>query len=125
MPAPSLLHKVAVTVSSVSYPGVAEAIERALVLSGLHTAGSSDRLSLLGSGTKVIDFATTPVAGAKAILVYHEQGTVPFELDVGTDLIEISPGGLFLVTNPTPVSGITALSIVHTADSVAWVRVFA
>lgn len=125
MAAPSLLYRLTLALSSVAHPGAAEATERSLTPSGLFVKGSSDRVELSGSGTKALDFSTIAPSGAKMVLVYFEQGTnnTPIELDLGTDVVELTPGGIFLIHNPNATAGMTSLSVNFTTDGILWCRV--
>jgi len=92
--------------------------------SGNYTALLDVRLVMTGPGTEVVPFGT--VAGVKVMLIEYEMttGAAPVQINVngGTDDIELSPGGSWAYTSPTPVAGITAISIVRTADAVVRVR---
>lgn len=91
---------------------------------GTYTTLLDARLVMVGAGTEVVPFGT--VAGAKVLLIEYEvtTGAVAVQVNVngGTDDIELSPGGFWAYSNPIPVVGITALSIVRTADAVIRVR---
>lgn len=70
------------------------------------------------AGSQSVHFGTMPAAGAKAVLVVYEPKTAapPIALTVngGNSPIEVSQGGLFLIGSPSPVAGITSLSIAYT-----------
>jgi len=82
-------------------------------------------VELVGSGTKVLDLSTVSPSGAKMVLLSFEQGTnnTPIEVDLGTDVIELTPGGIFLVHNPNATAGISGLSVNYTTDGILWARV--
>lgn len=121
--AANLAYRLGVTLESAQAPGAALASEApfALSYSGLYEQGSSDRHVLTGAGTKNLDFGTVSAAGAKGILVYYEAGSAP--ITVGG--IELTQGGIFLVHNPAPTAGETALAVVHTADATIRCRILA
>lgn len=90
---------------------------------------SSDRLELTGAQTYEIDLAMMPAAGLKGLLVEVETKdaagatvTAPITLTWTSDgdpkSEELSPGGFFALASPTPTAGITALSIVSTANCI-------
>lgn len=93
-------------------------------LSGNYTTLLDARLEMTGAGTEVVPFGT--VAGVKVMLIEYEvtAGAAAIQLNVnsGTDDIELTPGGFWAYGNPVPAAGITALSIVRTADAVVRVR---
>lgn len=95
--------------------------------SGSFDHEASAVLKLSGAGTKVVDMGTIPAGGAKAVLVKLDAGSGIPPIDVivngGNQPVQVSPGGFILVSNPTPTTGITALSIVYTAPCT--VRVWA
>jgi hypothetical protein len=71
-----------------------------------------------GAGSKVVDFGTMPVAGAKAVLVVYEPKNgapvVAVTLNGSNQPIELSPGGFFVLGSPAPAAGITSMSITYT-----------
>ncbi len=96
--------------------------------SGQYASVVDSKLNMVGSGTQVVPFGTIASPGAKAVLIEFElaQGAAPIQLKFNgsADSIELSPGGTFLLTSPAPATGITVLSIVHTADATVRVRIF-
>jgi hypothetical protein len=70
------------------------------------------------TGTKVVDFGTMPAAGAKAFVLYYETitGAPPLAVLVNGSLLgwELAPGGFILYANPTPATGITAMTLAYT-----------
>jgi hypothetical protein len=104
---------------SLTYPpdtGQPSAV-RAVSQSGTFASKQEAELVLVGSGTHVVDFGT--VAKAKAVLVdVHADSAAPAGLifNGGAEPIEVSPGGSLQINSPSPATGITALSIVHTDD---------
>jgi hypothetical protein len=94
--------------------------------SGNFTSKEEALLNLSGSGTKSVDVGTIPGAGAKAIMIKVDAGTglSPIMVKVNgsaTGVIEVSPGGFVVISNPNPVAGITQLDIVYA--SAATVRI--
>lgn len=93
-------------------------------LSGSYNTLADLRLEMTGPVTEVVPFGS--VDGVKVMLIEYEvtPGAAPIQLNVnsGTDDIELTPGGFWAYGNPNPVAGITALSIVCTADAVVRVR---
>lgn len=90
---------------------------------GITAQGQSQeggRMTLTGTGTKVIPFGTVGSPGAKGVLIEYlpQPGGVPVNVTFngGTDALEISPGGFLAIGNPAPTAGITSLSIAYTAD---------
>lgn len=71
------------------------------------------------SGSKIVDFGTMPSVGAKAILAYYEPVTggavIALTINAGNQPLELSPGGIFAYSSPTPAVGITAMTITYTA----------
>lgn len=79
---------------------------------------------LTGSGTQVIDFGT--VAEAKMVLLEVDPaslGTVNIIVNAGTDQTEVTPGGFWAYSNPTPGAGISGLSVIYDNDCRVRVRV--
>lgn len=108
----------AIDLKYTQYPG-GPLVQSPPVAAALNTlVQSADRLDLKGAGAANVDFAGVAAAGAKLVLVVFEAGTAAITLDYGTDTEELKPGGVFLVYNPVPVAGRTALAINYTADSV-------
>lgn len=72
------------------------------------------------SGTQSVNFGLMPSAGAKLVLVVYDQlGLTPspvigVALNGSSPVHEISPGGFLLLASPTPVAGITAMTISYT-----------
>ncbi len=97
--------------------------------SGSFSSNVENVLQLVGAGTYVVGMGTVPAAGAKGLLVEVDPATtaVPIQVQYNTGTaagaVEVSPGGFFAYFNPNPVAGITAISIVYTADVGVRVRV--
>jgi len=73
-------------------------------------------LNFTGSGTKVVDLGTIASPGAKFLAVQYDAlaGGAPITLTVGAATpIELSTGGFFVLSNPAPATGVTALSITY------------
>lgn len=121
MPVPALPYTLQVVVATTPAPSAALVSDPTLSVSGTTEKGSQDRYVLTGSGTKNLDFSSVAAAGAKMVLVYYEQGTTVITVG-GT---ELSQGGMYLVSNPTPTAGLAALAVVHTADAVIRCRILA
>lgn len=79
------------------------------------------KLDLVGSGTKTLDFGTAPAAGAKFILVKVElgQGVAPVMVrpNGGTVAEEVSAGGAKMLCSPSPVAGITSMTLEYTTNA--------
>lgn len=123
MAASTLAVDVALQLNLVPSPGAPVQARPGLTFAGSYKKRSDDRYELTGSGTKTVDFAGIPSAGAKVLVVFYEAGTAVIELDLGTDTLELSQGGFIVYTNPVPANGLDALSIVHTADATVQVLV--
>jgi hypothetical protein len=89
-------------------------------VTGQAVSEEGGRLSLTGSGTKVVPFGTVGSPGAKAVLIEYLPSSLGTPIEVtfngGTDVVEISQGGFIAMGNPTPTDGITSISIAHTSD---------
>lgn len=96
--------------------------------SGQYTQVVDSRLSLIGAGTTAVPFGSIAAPGIKvAILEYEADPTaaaITVKFNGSADGIELKPGGLILYTNPSPVTGITDISLVRTTDGVIRVRLF-
>lgn len=91
---------------------------RAFSNSGNFDVKAEYEYALVGAGTQVVDFGS--VANAKGALVeLASDAGAPVNLRVngGTDDIEVAPGGFFCLSSPSPSVGLSALSIVHTANA--------
>ena len=97
------------------------AADRAFSITGSFDAKSVVELVLTGSGTHVVNFGSIISPGAAAILIKHDaaSGGSPVQLrfNGSTDDIEVASGGFIAYSSPVPAAGITALSIVHTANA--------
>lgn len=88
------------------------------------------RFELSGSGTQSVDLSALPAEGAKMLVVQVDADTSPaaapinLNINGGTDNWEIDTGGFLASGSPEPVTGITQLDIVHTADVKVWVWAF-
>ncbi len=116
-------------VLSYSLPGVASGS----VILTYHQLASAARLELTGAQTYPIDLAMMPAAGLKGLLVIYDaidasgvtvtaMASVRWTSNGVPKNEELSPGGLFLIASPAPANGITALSIVVTANAVIHVH---
>ena len=101
-----------------------QAIAIAMAMSGVvDSTEPGVVLKLTGSGTRVLDLGTLPAAGLKGLLIKLDAavGAVPIKVQFNgggaPGASEISPGGFLAIGSPNPVAGITAISIVFTADS--------
>lgn len=103
-----------------------QAVSIAFGLSGTFTSVADTRLVMTGAGNLTVPFGS--VASAKLLLLEYEaaQGAAPVNLRIngGTDDLEISPGGMLLLSSPSPQAGLTELQIVRTTDAVVRVRLF-
>lgn len=98
----------------------------ALSYSGFSNA---DRIELTGAQSYEVDLEMMPAAGLKALLVQVDTTdaagspvTTPIRIEWISGLVtkseEISPGGFFALCSRTPVNGVTALTIITTANAV-------
>ena len=93
-----------------------------MVLASNFTAQAEFKLELLSSGTQVVDLGTITTPGVKGLLILVAANTTAAPVEVringsSTGGIEISPGGLMAVGSPSPVTGITSISIVYTTTN--------
>jgi hypothetical protein len=96
----------------------------AFSISGQFDALAEFHYILTGAGTQVVDFGT--ITKAKIILIQvAEDAAAPVDVTIngGTDIHEISAGGLLAYSNPTPVGGISAMSIAHADDADVSVKI--
>lgn len=102
------------------------AADRAFSISGNFDAKSVVELELTGAGTQVVDFGSIAAPGAAVVLVKHDADAsgspIQLRFNGGSDDIELAPGGFLAYSSPVPATGITALSVIHTA--VAHVRIW-
>lgn len=95
-------------------------------LAGTYDSILEATLQLSGSATTSVPFGTVGGAGAKVVYIEYDADPagLPIQLRIngGTENHELSPGGVYLHLNPTPVNGVTALSIVHTTNATVRVR---
>lgn len=100
-------------------------------LAGNYKAITDMRLTLSGSGTQVVPFASVGSPGAKVVLVEYElpvgaaaQTAQPIQLHLngGSEDIELSPGGFLIMGNPAPAVGITSLSLDYSSEATVRVR---
>lgn len=88
---------------------------------------ADDELVLTGSGTRALDLGTVSSAGLKLLIIELDaasptQGGTPEPIFVrlngagATGQEEIAPGGGKALWSPNPVAGITAVTIVYSAD---------
>lgn len=99
------------------YPNASTQLTVPISVSGSFTSKSDDKYELVGAVTKALDFSTIGAGGAKLLYIKYEQGTAAVTLDLGTDTLELKPGGFLLYANPSPTASITAASLVTTADA--------
>jgi hypothetical protein len=91
---------------------------------------SCHRYELSGSGTQAVDLGSLPSTGAKMLVVQVDADASPaaapinLRINSGTDDWEVDTGGFLAMGSPEPVTGITAVDIVHTADVKVWVWAF-
>lgn len=116
MPAIQLPYSFAGTLSFTPYSG-GQPVPVPFNASGNFSSKSDDKYEIVGAQTKAVDFGTSPAAGAKVVLVIYEQGTAPVQLQIGAQSIELKPGGAFLYFDPSPTAGVTAASLITTADA--------
>lgn len=93
--------------------------------SGAFASLASARLVMTGAGSLAIPMGS--IAAVKALLLeveFSATSSAPVILHVngGTDDIEISPGGILMYVNPSPVAGITSITIDRTEDVVVRVH---
>lgn len=96
---------------------------RAFSQSGNFTHKSEQDLQLVGAGTKAVGFGT--ITALKAALIEVDPTSlapVNVRINGGTDDIELSPGGVWAYSNPSPASPITAITLVHTDNARVQVR---
>jgi hypothetical protein len=81
-----------------------------------------DGLQLAGSGTFVVNFGTIASPGAKFIAIRVEPDVAAAPVNLrwngggSSGQVEVAPGGFLILASPTPVAGITALSLVYTTN---------
>jgi len=103
----------------------------ALTYTGL---GHIVRLELTGAQTYPVDLGMIPAEGCKGVLVLVGEKdaagaalTAPVTLRRTSNAVskdeEISGGGAFMIASPSPANGITAISIVTTANAVVQIIV--
>jgi hypothetical protein len=90
--------------------------------SGNFSSKVDGTLILVGSGTKSIDLGSIPGAGAKAVMLKVDAGVglSPIMVKVNgssTGQLEIAPGGFVVISDPSPVAGITSLDVVYTSNA--------
>ena len=96
--------------------------------SGTYTQVLDTRLALVGAGTTSVPFGGIGSPGVKVALIEYDVdvagAAVTLKFNGSADGIELTPGGIFLYTNPTPGVSITAISLIRTTDAVIRVRLF-
>lgn len=79
------------------------------------------KLQLTGSGSKLLDFGTLPITGAKLIFlkVDDAQGVAPVTVTINGNVVgeEVTAGGAKLCVSPSPATGITSMTLVWGADT--------
>jgi hypothetical protein len=84
------------------------------------------KLELSGSGTKTLDFGTSSPTGAKFVLVKvaagQGVGPVLVHTNGAVSTEEVSAGGMKMLCSPSPIDGITSMSLEYT--TAASVRVW-
>lgn len=89
------------------------------------------KLALTGSGTHVVGFGSIPSpAGAKMVAVKYENDGVSLpvinlHVNGGSINEELSAGGLYLISNPSPSAGIASISILYTGSATVRVLLLA
>jgi hypothetical protein len=86
--------------------------------SGSYTNEAGGVFTLTGSGTEDVDLGTVTKIKALLILVGTGTGAAPvgIKLNGSVTAFPISPAGMVLLHSPSPVSGITQLSIDYTSN---------
>lgn len=88
-----------------------------LTASGSFDSEASAVYKFSAAGTKAVDMGTLPAAGAKGLLVkvdaQLEAVTVDLTVNGGDEPLQLSAGGMLLYFNPSPVEGITSLSLAY------------
>lgn len=96
-------------------------------MSGAFGSENTARLALVGSGSMNVSFGTAGSPGVKGFLieVLPDNDADPVILKFNGDSVgtELSPGGFMAYGSPTPVAGVTALTVVHTTDVTVRFRV--
>lgn len=96
-------------------------------------AGGSPRLALTGAQTYPIDIAMMPSAGLRGLRIAYATTdaagvavTAPLSIRLTVasvvQTLPLSPGGFLALADPSPSSGITAISIVTTGNAVVSVE---
>lgn len=95
--------------------------------------GGAGRVEFTGAGSHALDLAMMPAAGCKGVLIAVEPKdaagapiTAPISIHwtsngiAKVDELTAAPGswGVWMISSPSPVNGITALSIAVTAPAV-------
>lgn len=94
--------------------------------------GGPWRFEFTGAQTITVDISAMPAAGLKGLRIEFDATdaagvtvTAPLSIHWTSNAIpkveELSPDGVFMLASPSPTNGITALSLVSTANAVAHV----
>lgn len=79
-------------------------------------------LNLTGSGTKSIPFGTVGSAGLNGLLLKVDPNPtgqpILVTVNAGSAPVEVSPGGFLALGSPTPVAGVTAISIQWSSNNI-------
>ena len=93
----------------------------AISTAGIFDSEAKQVLRLVGSGTAIVPLGTTPVAGLKGLLIKVDANPtgapILVTLNGGTQPTEIAPGGFLAMGSPSPVAGITSVSISYTSTN--------
>jgi len=86
-------------------------------------------MSLSGSSTKTVDLSNFDAAGVKGLFIKVDTADpapspILIKYNGSNQGTELSGGGMAVIVNPTPVAGVTALTITHTSDVVVRLWVF-
>lgn len=98
-----------------------------LNFTGQYTRKTVQRFELSGTGSDSVDLSNLPAEGAKLIVVQVDPDSSPaaqpvqFQINGGTDNLELSPGSFLAYGNAKPVAGVTQLDLDHTSDVCLWV----
>ena len=91
-------------------------------MSGQFLSENAQTLNLTGAGSKTVPFGTVGSAGLSGLLIKVDPSgsgqPVLVTVNGGTQPIEVSPGGFLAVGSPSPVVGITAITIAYTTANV-------
>ena len=92
--------------------------KRPYSMSGQFDSKAEADLALTGAGTQVVGFGT--VAQVKAMLIEvaaTSLAPINVRINGSADPVEISPGGFWAYSNPTPAVPIASMEIDYTMDA--------